>query len=280
MPSRTQTLATLCLLTLILSGCSSMTLPGFLKSELMFDKACARQKYTDKNGNKHSIADTEGEISTGYIKALISGHAKVDEFLDCALVKAPKHETRLYRGHVLLSLLASYGAYNLSVGQYEESIGDAITLLTHIREAEKSLRLASSAVKPDVTTLPYQGSPIRLKRISNLLEVALYAERPSLRRARKDVRSLLGGIASGATPAILQSGVEGAMKGISKSIHLRLYGKAYLDDAREDLERFADGSVLPDEADWMNRSEMIQDACNRIRVFAQLDNFDCITDPG
>ncbi len=280
MSSRAQSLTAVCLLAIIISGCSSMTLPGFLKSELIFDKRCAEQQFTDKDGNQHTVTDNEGEVSTGYIKALLSGHAKIDSFLDCALAKAPEHETRLYRGHVLLSLLASYGAYNLAVGQYEESIGDAITLLTHIREAERSLRVASSEVKPDDSTLPYQGSPIRLKRISNLLEVALYAERPTLRRARKDVRSLLGGIASGAAPSVVQSGVEGAMKGISKSIHLRLYGKAYLEDAREDLNRFEDGSVLPEEEDWQNRSEMIQDACNRILVFAQLDRFDCIADPG
>ncbi|MBT3046130.1 MAG: hypothetical protein AB2637_05015 [Candidatus Thiodiazotropha sp.] len=280
MPARFHSLVMACLLSLIVSGCSSISLPGFLKSELIFDKRCADTQFTDKNGNQHTVTDSEGEISSGYIKALLSGHARIDAFLDCALAEAPKHETRLYRGHVLLSLLASYGAYNLSVGRYEESIGDAITLLTHIREAEKSLRAASREVEPDESTLPYQGSPIRLKRISNLLEVALYAERPTLRRAKKDVRSLLGGIAADATPSILQAGVEGAMRGISKSIHLRLYGKAYLKDARDDLARFADGSVLPVAADWKNRSAMIQDACERIRVFAQLDGFDCIADPG
>ncbi|MBT2968761.1 MAG: hypothetical protein KME56_04355 [Candidatus Thiodiazotropha sp. (ex Ctena orbiculata)] len=278
MPAKTHSLTALCLLALIISGCSSITLPGFVRSELIFDKRCADKQFSDKNGKQHTITDSEGEISTGYIKALLSGHAKIDAFLDCALAEAPKHETRLYRGHVLLSLLASYGAYNLSVGQYEESIGDAITLLTHIREAEKSLRAASREVKPDENTLPYQESPLRLKRISNLLEVALYAERPTLRRGKKDVRSLLGGIAADATPSILQAGVEGAMRGISKSIHLRLYGKAYLKDARDDLARFADGSVLPETEDWKNRSVMIQDACDRIRLFAQLDAFDCIVD--
>ncbi|MES9993752.1 MAG: hypothetical protein ABW098_17520 [Candidatus Thiodiazotropha sp.] len=279
MPSRFHSFTATCLLTLIISGCSSISLPGFLKSELIFDKRCADTQFTDKEGNQHTITDQQGEISTGYVKALLSGHARIDAFLDCALAKAPEHEIRLYRGHVLLSLLASYGAYNLSVGQYEESIGDAITLLTHIREAEKSLRVASTEVKPDETTLPYQESPIRLKRISNLLEVALYAERPTLRRAKKEVRSLLGGIAAGATPSILQAGVEGAMRGISKSIHLRLYGKAYLQDARDDLARFADATALPSKEDWKNRSQMIQAACDQIRVFAQLDAFDCIVDP-
>lgn len=279
MPYGVHSLTAICLFAFTISGCTSMTLPGFVKNELKFDKRCKEKIFYDSELKQHTITDSEDKISTEYIKALLSGDAKIDCFLDCALAPAPNDETRLYRGHVLLSLLASYGAYNLSVGHYEESIGDAITLLTHIREAEKSLRVASVEIKPDESTLPYQGSPIRLRRISNMLEVALYAERPTLRRAKQDVRSLLGGFASGSSSSILHSGIEGAMRGISKSIHLRLYGKAYLNDAQEDLARFADEFAKPEKEDWDNRSEMIQDACDRIRIIAQLDTFDCIGNP-
>ncbi|MES9922733.1 MAG: hypothetical protein ABW152_01460 [Candidatus Thiodiazotropha endolucinida] len=278
MSYRMLSLLVVSLLTISLSGCSGITLHGFVKNELKFDKRCAQKKFFDKNDNLTPIAGDDGEISNEYILALISGHAKIDCFLDCAIAEAPKHETRLYRGHVLLSLLASYGAYNLSVGQYEESVGDAITLLTHIREAERSLRGASSVVKPVIQPRPYQERPFRLNRISNMLEVALYAERPTLRRAKSSVRSLVGAIASKAPPSIMADGVKGAMTGISKSIHLRLYGKAYLKDAQDDLIRFKDGFDIPKKDDWDRRSKMIEDACKRIAVFAQLDKFDCIPD--
>jgi hypothetical protein len=266
-----------CILLFCLSGCGGITLPGFIKEELTFDDRCKDTPYTETSMNSDMVTDADGEISSDYLKALLNGESKIDYLLNCALAEAPDNEARLYRAHVLLSLLASYGAYNLSVGQYEESIGDAITLLSHIKQAETSLRKASSVVEPTAAIFKFQDNRYRIERISKLLEVALYAERPTLRRAKRSVRSLIGAIAADAPPSVVKSGIEGAMTGIRKSIHLRLYGKAYLDDAREDLERFADGSITPSIEDWQRRDILIQEACDKISLIAKLERYSCLT---
>jgi hypothetical protein len=251
-------------------------MPGFLKDELRFDNRCKETPYTEDEINAKMVTNADGELSTDYLKALLKGQSKIDYLLDCALAKAPNDEARLYRAHVLLSLLASYGAYNLSVGQYEESIGDAVTLLSHIKQAELSLRMASTIVKPTASIDEFQHNRQRIERISKILEVALYAERPTLRRAKGSVRSLLGAIAADAPTSVVRSGIEGAMTGIQKSIHLRLYGKAYLDDARLDLNRFADGSKTPTPDDWQRRDRLIQEACDEITITARLEGYTCL----
>jgi hypothetical protein len=247
-----------------------------MMDELKFDNRCKDTPYMEVGVDGGMVTDVEGEISSDYIKALLNGQSKIDYLLDCALAEAPNQEARLYRAHVLLSLLASYGAYNLSVAQYEESIGDAITLLSHIRQADASLRKASLVVEPDEPMISFQENRHRIERISKLLEVALYAERPTLRRAKQSVRSILGAIAADAPTSIVKSGIEGAMTGIRKSIHLRLYGKAYLEDAREDLDRFASGTARPSIDDWLRKDELIQEACDKITVIAKLEGYACV----
>jgi hypothetical protein len=263
-------------LLLCLSGCSGITIPGFLQDELTFDNRCKETPYTEDQINTHMVTDEEGELSPDYLKALLNGQSKIDYLLDCTLAEAPNEEARLYRAHVLLSLLASYGAYNFSVGQYEESIGDAITLLSHIKQAETALRLASTIVEPTESIDEFQQNRYRIERISKLFEVALYAERPTLRRAKGSVRSLLGAIAADAPTSVVKSGIKGAMTGIHKSIQLRHYGKAYLEDARLDLNRFSDGSTLPSAEDWQRRDHLIQEACDKITITAKLESFACL----
>jgi hypothetical protein len=251
-------------------------MPGFLQDELSFDNRCKETPYTEDEIDAQMVTDAEGEISPDYLKALLNGQSKIDYLLDCTLAEAPNDEARLYRAHVLLSLLASYGAYNFSVGQYEESIGDAITLLSHIKQAETALRLASTVVEPTQSIDQFQLNRYRIERISKLLEVALYAERPTLRRAKDSVRSLLGAIAADAPTSVVKSSIKGAMAGIHKSIQLRHYGKAYLADARLDLNRFADGSQTPSVEDWQRRDRLIQEACDSITITAKLEGFACL----
>ncbi len=112
--------------------------------------------------------------------------------------------------------------------------------------------------------------------IAYILEVALYAERPTLRRGTGQIRSLVGAISSGAPSETIKMGIEGALSGIEKSIHLRLYGKAYLQDAKDDLARFTGENVQPAESDWKRRDAMINDACNAIARIANLESFVCI----
>jgi hypothetical protein len=269
------TLAITIILGFSLGGCASLTSLDVVQDKISLDERCANFIAVEKGNEKIVVADEKGKISSGYINALISGDAPIDPLLDCALSPVTSEEAKLYRGHVLISLLASYGAYNLALGPYEERVGDAITLLAHIKQAEKSLRGASRAVKPDIPIREFQGSPARLDRITYILEVALYAERPTLRRIKGEIRSLVGAVAAGSPAGTLKLGIEGAVTGIRKSIHLRHYGRAYLADAQEDLARFKE-NALPTEADWNRRDEMINEACHTIMGMAKIDTFSCI----
>ena len=114
----------------------------------------------------------------------------------------------------------------------------------------------------------------RLERVLYVLEVALYSERPSLRRSSDKVRSVLGAIGLGDSRGLLQDAVHGALSGLKKSIRLRHFGRAYLLDAKEDLQRFADGGS-PGRADWKRRDRMIEASCARLAEIARLDGFRC-----
>ncbi|MEJ2452867.1 MAG: hypothetical protein P8103_01740 [Candidatus Thiodiazotropha sp.] len=267
---------TFCLMTAVLTGCSSISALKPAQESIASEALCPETVAVNPDGREILVTDKAGRVTPEYIRAMIEGEASIDTLLDCALSPAITEESKLYRGHVLLSLLAQYGAYNLQIGPYEERIGDAITLLAHIKQAEYSLRGPSSVVKPDVIFRRYQERPARLDRITYVLEVALYAERPTLRRLKGRVGSLVGSIASGASTESIRWSLKGAIDGIEKSIHLRLYGKAYLDDAKEDLSRFTGEGQLPEAADWQRRDAMIEEACDQIAKLANLNGYSCI----
>ncbi len=267
---------TLLLVTAALTGCSTITALKPAEDSIASDALCPDTVPVTPEGLDIRITDEAGRVTPEYIHAMIEGEASIDPLLDCALSPAIAEEAKLYRGHVLLSLLAKYGAYNLQIGPYEERIGDAITLLAHIKQAEYSLRGPSSVVKPDISLRKFQERPAKLDRITYVLEVALYAERPTLRRIKGRVGSLVGSIVSGASTESIRWSLSGAIDGIEKSIHLRLYGKAYLDDAKEDLSRFTGESQLPEAADWQRRDAMIEEACAQIAKLANLNGSSCI----
>lgn len=225
----------------------------------------------------------DGKISKDYLKALIAAETQVDPLLDCLLAPVASDEARAYRGHVILSLLAAYGAYNFEIASYEERIGDAVVFLAHIQQAENSLREGSRLFNGDIENLKFRSHQKRLERVLYVLEVALYAERPTLRRAGARVRSLLGAVGTGLGGDAVQGAADAAVAGLAKSIRLRHFGKAYLQDAIEDLRRFeANDAKAPLEQkeptleDWQRRDGVINDSCTRIAKIANLQQFECI----
>lgn len=266
----------------LLSGCAG--LPSFsggetLQTQIGREGVCASYKPVDRNlqpilgedGKPVSVTDENGRINEAYLKALLKGEVSFDGLLDCAFQPMHSDEARLYRGHVIVSLLATYGAYNLEFGNYDERSTDALTLLGNIEQAERDLRGPSAVVKPDVKELPYQKRPPKVTRALRVLEVAVDAERPTFRRFGNTLKGIIGAFTSGGVIGAFEDAFTGALKGLEKTVILDLYGPAYYADAREDLGRFTGKDSKPDAEDWANRDQMINEACGRIAQIAGVE---------
>ncbi|MEW8692694.1 MAG: hypothetical protein AB2535_16735 [Candidatus Thiodiazotropha endolucinida] len=268
------------LVMMITSGCS-ITSIGSVQTQIDTTDECdnaeisLKEKGTNDNLQSPIFVSEKGKLSTDYLNALIKAETTIDPLLDCVLVDVESTEARIYRGHVVISLLAAYGAYNFNIESYEERVGDAVTFLVHLQKAEKALRAASTTLNESVEDEELIQNQKRLERVLSVLEVALYAERPTLRRMKSRVRSLVGAIATDKN--LVRSAAEAAVGGLKKAIHLRHFGRAYLKDAIVDLERFSiKGVKQPQYKDWERRDSMIKVACTKIATIAELDGFKCI----
>ncbi|MCB1723192.1 MAG: hypothetical protein H6959_01850 [Chromatiaceae bacterium] len=271
---------------LLMQGCSTLWSVGTVEATVAEDGRCDSMEVVlpgplGRSGAE-SAAETEvvhvsegGRLSPAYISAIVRGDATVDPLLDCVLVPVATEESRLYRGHVVVSLLATYGAYNFEVGAYEERIGDAVNFLVTMRKAEAALRAASDVVGANADAAAFDAHQRRLEQVLLVLETALYAERPTLRRVDDKVRSLVGAINAGVSTGLVRGAAESAVDGLKKSIRLRHFGRAYLLDAADDLGRFSVGGS-PTAADWQVRDRVIESACRRVAAIADLETFSCV----
>jgi len=171
------------------------------------------------------------------------GWNEVDEFFDCILVKIEGNDTaaknkRQFRGHIIVTLLARYGAFNITgeIGQvrkidftqYSENQEDAVTLLAHIKVAEGLLRTASTIndlPKPtNSTSAAFAAAPIaaKLHRIFAVLQIAIDAEAPTLRRIKGFVRSLISAAATRGTTSLKRAGTD-ALSSLRKVAVLNIF---------------------------------------------------------
>lgn len=194
----------------------------------------------------------------------------LDDFLDCAVgpVDERNLEARLLRGHVIVAMLAQYGAFNVRFREYDQKRDDATALLAHIEEAERQLRSASAVrpwggEPPQKTVTPTVD---KVRRTVAVLQVAIDAERPTIRRARGEVLDLVA--ASSGSPGAIRTAVLDALTGLSKLARITLYGKAYLIDSRrffEELNARGDpATVVPTAADWEGWDRVLVNACGQL----------------
>lgn len=210
-------------------------------------------------------------------------------------------ELRHLRGHIIVTLLARYGAFN-QTGQVGDIIkidfsrsgrnaGDAADTLSAIGDAEYEIRRVSSLFdrsgdpnsgkllrpyrpKSDMSALPNVDAAYdrlyRVQRISAVAEVLREAGTSTVRGGATIARGVL---ALAQSPTI--GGVTDLYKQIKAAVEklaiLDSFGKAYLEDARTYLEaRYAglneSTPVAINIGHWRDWDELLEDACSRLKL--------------
>ncbi|HEY9079162.1 hypothetical protein [Magnetovibrio sp.] len=200
-------------------------------------------------------------------------------------------ELRLLRGHIIVTLLSRYGAFN-----HTGEIGDVVNLnfarsggvaqsaadtLAAIGDAEYELRRASMHFKTNndpksgelipLTEISEKMSNVReaydwvhqVRRVSLVTEVLKETSTPTakgLSLFASRVRTLVQ------TPTLsgvkeLYTQTKTAMK---KLALLDRFGKAYLDDARTYIQATYDKGKV-DSTDWQFWDQLLEDACVRLQ---------------
>lgn len=280
---------------LVLGGCGGMRLSSvdtLLKRDPP-DICIGEGKLYRADGGGHEL-DLEGFLKQAKADKKSTG-AALDGFLDCTVADiGPDASANLkaYRGYVALAVLSRYAAFNytgmiggyadLNFKSYDGLQDDAMSTLARIDFADRMLRLGSgldavaATVSPaDLTanpTLAYIrqiGVPDKLPDVEKLhralsvLVVASSAEKPTVKRARNWFGRLLAAIEG--TLSNPGSLIDDGLKVIGKSLTLRSFGNAYLNDARRDVEAMKiAGTARPSPEDWNYWANVIKDACTRI----------------
>nr|CRH07332.1 Exported protein of unknown function [Candidatus Magnetococcus massalia] len=315
-------LTTFLILTLFISGCSGLpfghtTLPSIVLSNDVLE-TCAEKPAKEYNyrgdetqetivmvENTGSTSDPSYRINPNYLTALLKNRARLTPFLDCSIQTLPSSDntdkatqekdnqrTQIYRGYVVLSMVAQYGAANLRVGPYPEHESDALALLMAIKEAATMLHQHEQALgghtdeSKTQDRVKYMDRQQRLDRIFKILDVAILAERPTARRAKEAVTGLISAVMVQNYKDAGKGLLGYAVKAMKKSLHMNLRGPATIQDAITNLEQISYTTnlhpVTPSNADsewnkhWKNRSKIIQKACDRILAFTgQTASFEC-----
>ena len=199
-----------------------------------------------------------------------------DALLDCYVgpVDATNLEERLVRGHVIVTMLAMYGKYNLGVRRYNGVENDAATILKSISAADLSLSRSSNLLyraagyTTDLTKTPLQ-SYYRVDRVVDVLQVAIDVERPTIARAKEDVLNIVAAI--GGSPTAVRDLVDGALAVIKKVTVLEVYGPAVRRDAYNFLQGMK-GRGHADLTDWTQWDTSLYEACKPIAELARGQN--------
>lgn len=254
--------------------------------------------------NLYRKVDGQPELNLeAYLRAQkgVSAGTKLDGFLDCTVadLHGGSDGLKTYRGYVVLAVLSRYAAFNysgliggyadLNFQSYDGIQDDAMSTLARLDFADRMLRLGSgipnvaNTVTPadiaDNPTLAYMqqiGDPRKLPDVEKLqramavLMVAGSAEKPTKNRARNWLTAVVTAIGGGVVDP--ESLVDQGLKVIGKSLTLKSFGNAYLDDARSELEGMKNSPGHPSEADWNYWAEVIKNSCSGIAASAGATN--------
>lgn len=271
-----------------IGGCVGVGDTGGAADLLTEIPACANRKSDSKN-----VTDARGAPHPDLVLWLMQGLTKApeepdaasqkenpfDNLLDCYIgpVDATNVEQRLFRGHVIVTMLAIYGRFNLKAHRYNGMEDDAATLLKSITTAELSLSRSSNLLfraagsQSNLPQTPLKAFN-RVDRAVDVLQVAIDVERPTYARARNAVLNLVAVI--GGSPTALRDLVSEALVGIKKATVLAVYAPALRADAYADLKRIQrDGVKVEDWAAW---DRELFAACQSIAEMASAPNT-CVT---
>lgn len=288
------------LVAVFLSGCTSFSGVGGA-TEVMLEgqeNSGLCDGYTVGEGAEKKVSGAQ--VTVKLIKAIQSRQieSEVDRFLDCAFVQTPNPATTLsaekinnqrqFRAHVLTTLLARYGAFNITgrVGrtnniefaEYDEIQEDAATLMSHIEIAEVLIRMSATttglsrpsdpAIEAVNKTLPDVG---KLYRVLAVFQVALDAETPTARRAGSFFRNLIGAAATNNIGQLKTAGGT-AIEGLKKVMAVNLFSEAYLKSARDSMKWSSNPDYEPTAADWNDWNVLLKDACDELAITAKSVN--------
>jgi len=277
--------------TLVLGGCGTMrtnSLDTLLKHNP--PPACVGPGLLYANGSEGPELNLEGYLGANKGKA---AGIVLDGFLDCTVadLNGANENLKAYRGYVTLAVLSRYAAFNysgliggyadLNFQSYDGIQDDAMSTLARLDFADRLLRLGSGipAVAGSVSPTDFTNNPTlaylqqigsdrklpdveKLHRAMSVLMVAGSAEKPTLNRAKNWLTTLIGAI--GGAVVNPESLVDQGLKVVGKSLTLKSFGNAYLDDARRELEGMKTQTGRPNEADWNYWANVVKDSCTRI----------------
>jgi hypothetical protein len=279
------------MLALALSGCANTS--GVMVAAQPGLAACANQVYRepDQEGGtvERQVTDRNGEPTQFLVATLVGGLTAdpthdldpdrpnpFDAFLDCCVgeVDMRDPEQRLLRGHVVVTMLAMYGAFNLGHRRYDDLADDAALIMQAIENAELGLAAGSrlmvqAALGPSAEPEPVLTSFARVSTVMDALQVAVDVERPSQARALGGLRNLAAAIGSSGGVGIADLVLDG-LRGIRKAAILEVYGGALRNDARRFL-RGLDGRAVT-LADWQAWDRWLDRACARIAAIGGVTN--------
>ena len=279
------------MLALALSGCAKTS--GVIVAAQPSPMACANMVYEglDAAGTpvERQITDQNGEPTTFLVASLIAGLTSdpthdldpdrpnpFDAFLDCYVgeVDMRDPEKRLLRGHVVVTMLAMYGDFNLGHRRYDNLEDDAALIIQGIENAELNLGAGSrlmvqAALGPAAEPEQVLTSFGRVSRVVDVLQVAINVERPSQVRAFGTLRNVAAAIGGGRGVGIADLVFDG-LRGIRKAAILEVYGGALRNDARRFLRGLEGRAVTLD--DWQAWDRWLDRACASIAAIGDVTN--------
>jgi hypothetical protein len=222
----------------------------------------------------------------------------LNRFLDCYIgpVSDDDGEGRLLRAHILLVLTAKFGAELVLSHSGSRQVAQAERLLGHVADAELALRSASrimaapSASGQFVVADPASAMQTNLRwrayatRLLRVFQVGVDAERIDAQQSIDRAANLVAAFSGSTTDfsSVLRDGLAGvvAVQGI------RLYGDAYLRDARETLAMTRrattvdGGNIAYDVAafrqGWKNWDDELAATCATLATVARKDDPGCL----
>jgi hypothetical protein len=279
------------MLVLAFSGCAKTS--GVIIAAQPGPAACANQVYRglDAQGKpiERQITDQNGEPTMFLISSLVGGLTSdptydldpnranpFDAFLDCYVgeVDMRDPEKRLLRGHVVVTMLAIYGDFNLGHRRYDNLEDDAALIIQGIENAELNFGAGSrlmvqAALGPAAEPEQLLTSFGRVSRVVDVLQVAVDVERPSRVRALGSLRNLAAAIGGGGGIGIADLVFDG-LRGIRKAAILQVYGAALRNDARRFLGKLEGRTVTLD--DWQAWDRWLDRACARVAAIGAVTN--------
>lgn len=271
----------------------SMTRFGTIIGAMVMLGGCALNTGTgfiaDKDGLKKCTQEAELEGSSVSASALPIKPEELDRFLDCFVGPAVTKEEKIFRGHIIVTLFARYGAFNLTgeygpgksitFSSYAEIKNDAARLLANIENAESELR-KGTRIFSQSTTRGFDHTE-KLYRIFAVADVAIEAETPTVRRARGYFENLVAAFSG--SPFAIKTVVKDLRTVFKKVSILHRFGAANRLDAKVDLchlvndgkaqhiKQICEGRIKNRNlvrADWNKWDNWLNSACDTIAKVA------------